>query len=71
MSHTFATKEDAIAAGYRPVNRKTAKDTSGPNSFGYDFQDSEGNETVTVWLTEEKNKLGQKGCFLPMYPPKP
>lgn len=66
----FKTTADAIRAGYRPVNRKTDRDISGPNSFGYDYRDEDSNETVTVWLTEEKNKLGRKGAFRPMYPPK-
>lgn len=70
MSHEFKTKADAIAAGYRSVNRHNDKDISGPGSFGYDFQNEQGETSVTVWLTEVKNKGGGIGAFIPMYPPK-
>jgi hypothetical protein len=73
MKHQFATKQDALDAGYRSVVRhgqSKDKDTSGQDSFGYDFEDAEGNQTVTVWFTEELNKMGQKGSFVAMFPPK-
>ena len=70
MSHEFKTKADAIAAGYRSPNRTKDKDTSGPDSFGYSFENDDGEETVTVWLTEAINKVGKKGAFVVMYPPK-
>lgn len=69
MEHQFRTKQEAIEAGYRPVNRQADTDTSGPNSFGYSYRNKAGEETVTVWLTEDLNQLRQPGCFVPMYPP--
>ncbi len=70
MFHNFKTKAEAIATGYRSPNRAKDKDTSGPNSFGYSFMNEEGEETVTVWLSEAINKAGHKGAFVVMYPPK-
>lgn len=69
-NHRFNTKQDALDAGYKPVNRKTDKDISGVDSFGYNFQNKEGDETVTVWISEELRMSGQKGYAVPMYPPK-
>lgn len=66
---TFKTKADAIDAGYRMPNRHIDKDTSGPGSFGYSFQNEQGEETVTVWLEDAINKAGHKGAFIVMYPP--
>ena len=62
---TFATKADAIAAGWVPASG-IGKDISGLNSFGYTFE-LNGAQSTTIWLTEEKNKIGQKGCFIPMF----
>lgn len=70
MSHTFNTLQEALDAGYRTVNRRADKDTSGPNSFGYSYENDEGEETVTVWIEQERNKAGRLGAFRPMYPPK-
>jgi hypothetical protein len=72
----FSTRSEAYDAGYRtPVQSATVKDTSGRNSFGYSYAEYDGSgsvisETVTVWFTEEKNKLGKKGSFAPMFPPR-
>ena len=68
--HTFSTKAEAIAAGYRVVNHRKDRDISDPNCFGYDFQNGAGEKTVTVWLTDETNKAKRKGAFVAMYPPK-
>lgn len=73
MNATFKTMQDAIDAGYTPVNRHADKDISGHNSFGYHYRDTGGNETVTVWFTDEPTldgKISKYGSFLPMYPPK-
>ena len=70
MNTTFKTKQDAIDAGFRPANRHHDKDISGVNSFGYKFQDGDGNKTVHVLMTEETNSIGRKGAVSPMYPPK-
>lgn len=70
MEHTFETEKQAIEAGYRPVNRKTDHDVSGGSYYGYQYENPEGERTVTVSLTEELNKGGGKGCYLPMYAPK-
>lgn len=69
MIHEFDTFAEAIAAGYERKGKQD-KDTSGPQSFGYSYQNQEGRKTVTVWFRKEKNQMGQDGCFLPMYPPK-
>ncbi len=71
----FTTKQQAIEAGYRPVDRKRDRDisnegTGGSKWFGYDFRNPDGEETVEVWLTDETNKIGNKGAVSPMYPPK-
>jgi hypothetical protein len=70
MERSFKTLQEALDAGYRLVNRKTDKDISGFNSFGYDYQNQDGEETVTVWFSEELNSMKKPGCFRPMYPPK-
>ena len=69
MAHTFDTKQDAIEAGYTTASRTADKDISGPNSFGYDFENTDGRKTVTVWLRKARNKAGGTGAFIPMYPP--
>ena len=69
-AHEFRTKAEAIEAGYRLVNRRNDRDTSGPNSFGYSYESESGEKTVTVWFTEETNKIGRLGAFAAMYPPR-
>lgn len=66
---TFRTKREAIEAGYRLAKRGVHKDVSGGNSFGYEFEDADGNRTVTVRLTEERNMIGRPGAYVPMFPP--
>jgi hypothetical protein len=66
---TFTTRAAAVAAGYRTPDRKTDRDISGRNLFGYRFQAPDGQTTVTVRLTEETNSAGQIGCYTPMFPP--
>ena len=68
---TFETYADAMDAGYRRVNRYADKDISGHNSYGYDYENADGERTVTVSLTQEKNQMGTLGCYTPMYPPTP
>jgi len=70
QNHTFKTLRDAIAAGYRKPS-KFDRDISGFGYYGYSFQREDGTKTVTVWLTEDKNRMGQPGCFVAMYPPAP
>jgi hypothetical protein len=68
----FATYADAVAAGYRsPIRsgQNRDKDVSGPNKFGYVFENEGGDQTVTVWFTNEKNKMGGTSSFAPMFPP--
>ena len=69
MKNTFKTLFEAIGAGYTKVSHSTDKDISGGSYFGYQYQNEQGEKTVTVWLTDEKNNIGGLGCFLPMYPP--
>jgi hypothetical protein len=67
---TFKTYAEAYAAGYRRVDRSADRDISGGSYYGYEYQRaSDGQKTVNVWLSEEKNQLGQLGCVAPMYPP--
>ena len=68
MQHTFKTMTDALGAGYT-LPSSNDKDISGPNSFGYDFEDTDGRQTVTVNLTEERNKIGGTGDCCAMFPP--
>lgn len=70
MNTTFKTKQEAIAAGFRPANLHQDKDISGVNSRGYRYQESDGGKTVHVLCTEETNNIGRKGAVFPMYPPK-
>ena len=78
MNASFKTLADALQAGYREVNRWHDRDISGgrgPSAaggthFGYEFRNADGEETVTVFLSEEENQQGKKGAVLPMYPPK-
>ena len=65
----FKTYEEAQAAGFTRVDRSTDRDISGPGSYGYKYMDADGNKTVTVNLTEERNISGGVGCYTPMYPP--
>ena len=61
MEHEFRNIREALDAGYRLV-RKIDKDVSGACSFGYDYMDSDGNYTVSVWFTDT-------GKFRAMFPP--
>ena len=69
MNTTFKTFAEAEAAGFRRVNRKADKDISGSHSIGYRFQNTAGQKTVTVSLTDEINQMGQAGCYVAMFPP--
>lgn len=68
METRFNTLSEALAAGYSKISRGD-RDISTGGSFGYDFENSDGEKTVTVWLTKELNKMHLPGCFMPMYPP--
>ena len=69
MSAQFKTYAEAAAAGYTKANKHNSQDVSGGKWFGYDFKDSDGNKSVDVYLTEEKNRMNTKGCVVPMFPP--
>jgi len=92
-THTFLTSADAHQAGFvSPSVRRIERyndgeikiiDTSGPNSFGYDFSIiaySHTNDerakrlgpfgsTVSMSLTEAKNRGGGIGAFCEMFDP--
>jgi len=70
MTQTFKTLKDALTAGYKTVNHKEDKDITKGNFFGYRFKNSKGEKTVFVWLTDEENRTGGKGCFVALYPPR-
>lgn len=67
----FSTKKDAMKAGYRPVNPARDRDTSQGHSYGYEWMSPEGEISVTVTLMDEINAIGQRGCVVSMYPPRP
>ena len=81
--NTFATLAAARAAGLIPVrearwlcNTKTllmVVDNSGPNSYGYAYYIANRGDgaclldALSCWLTDEENKIGQRGCFALMF----
>ncbi|CAN5860057.1 hypothetical protein BH23ACT8_BH23ACT8_15650 [soil metagenome] len=68
---SFPTIADALAAGWRHcLHEDGADDTSGADSYGYRYRSAQGEESVTVWLTDQPNRMGAPGCFLPMFPPR-
>ncbi len=69
MSTNFKDMQEAMAAGFMPVNRKGDKDISRPNSFGYRYQNGDGVNSVHVYLAEELNQMRRPGAVIPMYPP--
>jgi len=66
----FKTKLEALRAGWTSVNRKNDRDVSGYPYFGYEYQNENGQRSKLVWLSNEKNKMGDMGAFISMYPPK-
>jgi hypothetical protein len=66
---TFETLKEALKAGYRLPDRKKDKDITKTPFFGYDYQNENGEKTVDVYLTKEKNKAKSLGCSMSMYPP--
>jgi hypothetical protein len=48
------------------VNRKTDRDISGGNFFGYEYQSPEGQTSTTINLTQEHNNIGTLGCCVEM-----
>ena len=68
----YATYADAIADGWRRINRNTDTDISGVGAqgesmFGYRFRAPDGQESTTISLGEERNKLGRQGCWVEMF----
>jgi hypothetical protein len=68
----YATYGEALADGWRRVDRSTDRDVSGPapgggSYFGYEYQAANGQLSHTITLSEERNKLGRKGCFVEMF----
>ena len=64
---SYATFQDAQADGWRRVNRRTDRDISGGNLFGYEYQSPDGEESTTITLTQERNKIGGLGCCVEMF----
>jgi hypothetical protein len=64
---SYATFQEAQADGWRRVNRKTDRDISGGNFFGYEYQSPDGQYSTTITLTQERNKIGQLGCCVKMF----
>ena len=74
MSRVFATKADALAAGYRSPSAQAGDydisgTMSGETAVGYAFRAADGTRTVDVTLTVEPNRMGSPGSFAPMFPP--
>ena len=81
----YATAEEAVAAGWEPVDRRASHDVSegwGQNgelrpqwwgmlgAHGYEWvRASDGKLSEGVWLAEELNRVGSKGAVSQMYPP--
>lgn len=66
MMPRFATVAEAIAQGYtRPVKGQD-KDVSGPNNYGYVYEDSEGHRTIAVWIDDDS----QAGKVIALFPPR-
>ncbi len=69
----YATMAEAEADGWtrRGSVRGDVRDTSGPNSFGYDytlFRDGKPVvHTHSVWFADELSKMGRPGCFAEMF----
>lgn len=64
---SYATFQEAQADGWRQVNRKTDRDISGGNSFGYEYQSPDGQASTTITLTQERNSIGKLGCYVEMF----
>lgn len=69
MKHEFKTLQNALEAGYTLPNKKADTDISGSLYHGYDYQNENGEKTVTVYFSEEKNRGNGTGCYRPMFPP--
>ena len=63
----YATLQEAQANGWRRVNRKTDRDVSGGNFFGYEYQSPNGQKSTTITLAQERNRIGQLGCCVEMF----
>jgi hypothetical protein len=64
---SYATLQEAQADGWRRVNHKTDRDVSGGNFVGYKYQSPNGQESTTITLTQERNKIGWLGCCVEMF----
>lgn len=64
---SYATFQEAHADGWRRVNRKTDRDISGGNFFGYKHQSPDGQKSSTITLTQERNTIGGLGCCVEMF----
>ena len=66
MTMQFKTRQDAAAAGYRSVRESEMVRTAvARHVWSLDAPDG----TVTVHLTEAKNKIGGIGAWCEMWPP--
>lgn len=66
MMPRFTTVGEAIAQGYRMPVRGQDQDVSGPNNFGYVYQDPEGHRTIAVWIDDDS----QVGKVIALFPPR-
>lgn len=63
---SYATIADAESDGWRRI-RKSDKDVSGGNSFGYDFISKNGKRSQTITFSKEVNRMGTFGCCMEMF----
>lgn len=63
----YTTLQEAQSDGWRRVNRKTDRDISGGNFFGYKYQSPDAQVSTTITLTQERNKPGTLGCCVEMF----
>ena len=69
MKTTFETLDEAFDYGFRLVDQTTDVDISEQDSYGYEYRNSTGVETVSVLIQQMKNAGGFMGTFIPMFPP--
>lgn len=67
MKTRYPTYAAAEADGWRRVDRRTDRDVSGPGLYGYEYEAPDGQRSEVVYLSEERNKLGQPGAVASMF----
>lgn len=63
----YRTIKEALADGWRRVNRRTDRDVTEPPWIGYDWESADGQIATLVTFSEERNRIGQLGCGVYMF----